>query len=60
VRKDFKKVLLVALRNPYDCNLIESSSICTYGYEMVSQRALLKVLFGELKPVGKLPVEVSK
>ncbi|HBT39351.1 MAG: Glycoside hydrolase family 3 domain protein [Thermotoga sp. 50_1627] len=60
VRKKFKKVLLVALRNPYDCNLIESSSICTYGYEMVSQKALLKVLLGELKPVGKLPVEVFK
>lgn len=60
VRKNFKKVLLVALRNPYDCSLIESSSLCTYGYEMVSQEALLKVLLGELKPVGTLPVEVFR
>lgn len=60
VRRNFKKVLLVALRNPYDCGLIESSSLCTYGYEMVSQRALMKVLLGELKPTGKLPVEVFK
>lgn len=60
VRKNFRRVLLVALRNPYDCCLIESSCICTYGYEMVSQRALMKVLLGEIKPVGKLPVEVYR
>ncbi|MCS7175445.1 beta-N-acetylhexosaminidase [Pseudothermotoga sp.] len=60
VRKNFKKVLMVALRNPYDCCLIESSSVCTYGYEMVSQRALMRVLLGEIKPAGKLPVEVYR
>ncbi|MEJ5229947.1 MAG: beta-N-acetylhexosaminidase [Pseudothermotoga sp.] len=59
-RKSFKKLLVVALRNPYDCFAVESSSICSYGYEMVSQKALLKVLLGEIKPVGKLPVEVRR
>jgi len=59
-RKNFKKLLVVALRNPYDCFIVESSSICSYGYEMVSQKALLRVLLGEIKPVGKLPVEVQK
>lgn len=60
VRKNFKKVLLIALRNPYDCCLIESSCICTYGYEMISQKALMRILLGEIKPVGKLPVEVYR
>lgn len=60
IRKNFKKLLIVALRNPYDCFLVESSSICSYSYEIVSQEALLKVLLGEIKPVGQLPVEVRK
>lgn len=59
-RKNFKKLLIVALRNPYDCFVVESSSVCSYSYEMVSQKALLKVLLGEIKPVGRLPVEVRK
>lgn len=59
-RKNFKKLLIVALRNPYDCFLTESSSVCSYSYEMVSQRALMKVLLGEIKPVGQLPVEVRR
>lgn len=60
IRKNFKKLLIVALRNPYDCFLVDSSSICSYSYELVSQRALMKVLLGEIKPVGRLPVEVRK
>ncbi len=59
-RKNFKKLLIVALRNPYDCFLVEASSICSYSYEMVSQRALMRVLLGEIRPVGQLPVEVRR
>lgn len=60
IRKNFKKLLIVALRNPYDCFLVDSSSICSYSYELISQRALIKVLLGEIKPVGRLPVEVRR
>jgi beta-N-acetylhexosaminidase len=59
-RSNFRQLLVVAMRNPYDCFLVNSSSICSYSYEMVSQRALFKVLLGEIKPLGELPVEVFK
>ncbi|MGB9821112.1 MAG: beta-N-acetylhexosaminidase [Pseudothermotoga sp.] len=59
-RRNFKKLLVVALRNPYDCFLFESSSVCSYSYELISQKALLKVLLGEIKPIGRLPVEVRR
>ncbi len=58
LRTRFEKVLLVAMRNPYDCFIVESSSICSYGYELVSQIALLRVLLGQEKAVGKMPVGV--
>ncbi len=55
----FEKVLLVALRNPYDAGIkgVENS-ILTYGYSLPSQKALLKVLAGEAESGGKCPVKI--
>ncbi|AEH50441.1 beta-N-acetylhexosaminidase [Pseudothermotoga thermarum] len=60
LRKRFEKLLIVAMRNPYDCFIVEASGLCSYGYELVSQKALFKVLLGQEKPMGKLPVEVLR
>ena len=61
IAKRANKFLLIALRNPYDCFIPGVQNwITTYGYELISQRSLLKVLEGIIKPTGRLPVrEIS-
>jgi len=55
--KRANKFLLIALRNPYDCFIAGvRNCLISYGYEMVSQRSLLKVLEGMIKPTGCLPI----
>jgi beta-N-acetylhexosaminidase len=51
-------VVVVALRNPFDFELLPPSITCVtaYGFRPVHQRALLKVLFGRVAPYGRLPV----
>jgi beta-N-acetylhexosaminidase len=57
VAKRANKFLLVALRNPYDCFIDGvQNCIATYGYELVSQKSLLKVLAGVIEPTGRFPV----
>ncbi|HPG48506.1 MAG TPA: hypothetical protein PLI81_05505, partial [Petrotogaceae bacterium] len=52
------KSLIIALRNPYDCFIKGvRNSLLTYGYELVSQSSLLKVLNGQIKPSGKISVK---
>jgi len=52
------KSLIIALRNPYDCFIKGvRNSLLTYGYELVSQNSLLKVLKGQIKPCGKISVK---
>lgn len=56
--KQSEKLLVVALRNPYDAFIDGvDNAVLSYGYELVQQRSLLKVLKGEIKPKGKLPVK---
>jgi len=57
IAKRANKFLLIALRNPYDCFIDGvQNCIATYGYEVVSQKSLLKVLEGVIKPTGRFPV----
>jgi beta-N-acetylhexosaminidase len=55
-----KPVVVVAVRDPYDIAHLSSvdSYLATYSYAGVSIRALAKVLFGEVNPTGRLPVDV--
>ncbi|WP_253769121.1 glycoside hydrolase family 3 protein [Goodfellowiella coeruleoviolacea] len=55
-----KPVVAVAVRNPYDTGYVPSAQtwLATYFYGATSTEALTKVLFGEIKPRGKLPVDV--
>lgn len=52
-------VVLLALRNPYDANLIDGGTvICTLGDSTPSLEAAAEVLAGHVIPTGCLPVEV--
>lgn len=53
-------LILAALHNPY--HLLQfpetDASVATYGYRKSSLEALVKVLFGELNPKGRLPISL--
>jgi beta-N-acetylhexosaminidase len=53
-------VVAVSLMNPYDLALSSgaSAAVCAYGMTDSSLEAVARVLFGELKPSGRLPVEI--
>ncbi|HEX8705394.1 MAG TPA: beta-N-acetylhexosaminidase [Myxococcaceae bacterium] len=55
-----KPVVVVSVREPYDIAHLSnvSTHVATYGYRPVSMKALAKVLVGEVKPAGKLPVAI--
>jgi beta-N-acetylhexosaminidase len=53
-------VVAVAARDPYDIAYFPDvpAYLATYGYTGVSLQSMLRVLFGEVQPVGRLPVTV--
>lgn len=53
-------VIVAAVGNPYDIAYFTEADTyaATYSYQPVSIEALTKVLFGEVDPTGKLPVDV--
>ncbi len=55
-----KPVVVAAVRNPYDVAEFPDvpTYIATYSYKDVALESLTKVLFGEVPPTGKLPVDV--
>ncbi|KAA2262465.1 glycoside hydrolase family 3 protein [Solihabitans fulvus] len=55
-----KPVVAVAVRNPYDTGYVDAAQtwLATYSYSAVSMESLTRVLFGEISPKGKLPVNV--
>ncbi|MEV8374512.1 glycoside hydrolase family 3 protein [Kribbella sp. NPDC056861] len=55
-----KTVIVVAVRDPYDIAYFDAAPtyLATYGYAAVSMESLAKVLYGEIKPTGKLPVDI--
>ncbi len=55
-----RPVIVVPVRDPYDVAYFEnpSTTLVTYGSTVVSMEALAKVLYGEIAPTGKLPVEI--
>lgn len=53
------KVVLLALRNPYDASLINDGTvISTAGDSLPSLEAVVTALTGEVTPAGRLPVQV--
>jgi beta-N-acetylhexosaminidase len=55
-----KPVIAMAVRDPYDVAHLPGADahVATYGYAAVSLESLAEVLFGELSPTGKLPVDI--
>ncbi|MEU5693505.1 glycoside hydrolase family 3 N-terminal domain-containing protein [Actinosynnema sp. NPDC020468] len=54
-----KPVVAVAAQNPYDVAHTDAPTwVATYGSGAVSLAALARVITGEVKPTGKLPVAV--
>jgi beta-N-acetylhexosaminidase len=57
-----KQVVVSGMRNPYDISYFTEapSYLATYGYTAASMESLTRVLFGEVNPVGKLPVTIPR
>ncbi len=55
-----KPVIVVAVRDPYDIAYFTGAPtyVATYSYTGVSMESLAKVLYGEISPQGKLPVDI--
>jgi len=55
-----KNLIVVALGNPYDIRSFPfvDTYIVTYGFRRVQIESLFKVIIGEIKSHGKLPVEI--
>ncbi len=53
-------VVAVSLMNPYDLPISSgaSAAVCAYGMTDSALEAVARLLFGELKPRGRLPVSV--
>ncbi len=57
-----KPVVVTAMRNPYDvASFPEAPTVLdSYGYTSHQIEALVKVMYGEVNPTGKLPVSIPK
>ena len=55
-----KPVVALAIRNPYDLRAYPEvqTYLVTYGYRECSIRAAVEVMFGEVRPRGRLPVAI--
>jgi beta-N-acetylhexosaminidase len=55
-------VVSVAVRDPYDVNQFPDvpANVATYSYTGAALDSLVRVLFGELDPTGRLPVTIPK
>jgi beta-N-acetylhexosaminidase len=55
-----RPLIALAVREPYDIAHFTAAStyLAAYGFNPVSLRALVRVLFGEVNPSGKLPVTI--
>jgi beta-N-acetylhexosaminidase len=54
-----KPVIAVASQIPYDAGYVDAPTwVATYSWRAMSMESLAKVLFGEVSPAGKLPVDI--
>jgi beta-N-acetylhexosaminidase len=54
-----KPVIAVASQIPYDAGYVDAPTwVATYGWRAHAMESLAKVLFGEVSPTGKLPVDI--
>jgi beta-N-acetylhexosaminidase len=57
-----KPVVVAAMRNPYDvASFPEAPTVLdSFGYTTHQVESLVRVLFGEVDPVGRLPVSIPR
>lgn len=57
-----KPLVVVAVSSPYDFAMDSSigTYVCTYDFTETALEALVKVLYGELTPMGTLPGSISR
>ncbi|KAA1418177.1 glycoside hydrolase family 3 protein [Mumia zhuanghuii] len=57
-----KPVVVAAMRNPYDvASFPEAATVLdTFGYTTHQIEALVRVMYGEVDPTGKLPVSIPR
>jgi beta-N-acetylhexosaminidase len=57
-----RPVVVAGVRNPYDIAALGDAPtyLATYGYTAASLESLTRVLFGEIGPVGRLPVAIPR
>jgi beta-N-acetylhexosaminidase len=57
-----RPVVVAAMRNPYDvASFPEAPTVIdTYGYTGDQVESLVRVLFGEVSPTGRLPVSIPR
>ena len=62
LRATGKPVVVAAMRNPYDvASFPEAPTVLdTYGYTADQIESLVRVLFGEVNPTGRLPVSIPR
>jgi beta-N-acetylhexosaminidase len=54
-----KPVIAVASQIPYDAGYVDAPTwVATYSWRAMSMESLAKVLFDEVSPTGKLPVDI--
>ncbi len=57
---DKNKLVVVAVRTPYDINVLDVPTyVCSYEASLLSFKALVKFLTGEIEAKGLLPVSVK-
>jgi beta-N-acetylhexosaminidase len=57
-----KPVVVAGMRNPYDISYFTEAPtyLVTYGFTAGSMESLTRVLYGEINPVGRLPVTIPR
>ncbi len=57
-----KNVIAVGVRDPYDVNRYPEvpAYLATYSYTAAALDSLVRVIFGELEPTGRLPVTIPR
>ncbi|MCM1260890.1 MAG: glycoside hydrolase family 3 protein [Prevotella sp.] len=57
---DKQKIIVVAVRTPYDINVLDVPTyVCSYEASVLSFKALAKYLTGEIEAKGVLPVSIQ-
>jgi beta-N-acetylhexosaminidase len=62
LRATGRPVVVAGMRNPYDISALGDAPtyLATYGYTPGSIESLTRVLYGEVNPIGKLPVTIPR